>query len=159
MHGQRFSQGMVNYKDIPPFQVLFATVVPLSLGSVAMGQLTTHVLDISAGLPAGGLRIDVHAWLAHGSSGLPEAPTLVTSVTTGTDGRVPKPLLAGTEFRAGRYMLTFHVAGYFRARGVTLPDPAFIEEAVIRIGIAHPDQHYHVPLLIAPWSYSVYRGG
>ena len=117
-----------------------------------MGQLTTHVLDISAGLPAGGLRIDLHEWLS-------EAPTLITSVTTGTDGRAPKPLLAGTDFRAGHYTLTFHVASYFRARGVTLPDPAFIEEAVIRIGIAHPDQHYHVPLLIAPWSYSVYRGG
>src|ERR1700761_4708292 len=113
-----------------------------------MGQLTTHVLDISAGLPAGGLRIDLHAWLA-------DAATLVTSVATGADGRVAKPLLAGADFRAGRYTLTFHVASYFRGRGVTLPDPAFIEEAVIRIGIAHPDQHYHVPLLIAPWSYSV----
>jgi 5-hydroxyisourate hydrolase len=117
-----------------------------------MGQLTTHVLDISAGLPAGGLRIDLHAWHS-------DAPTLITSVTTGVDGRVPKPLLAGTDFRAGRYTLTFHVAAYFRSRGITLPDPAFIEEAVIRIGIAHPEQHYHVPLLIAPWSYSVYRGG
>jgi 5-hydroxyisourate hydrolase len=117
-----------------------------------MGQLTTHVLDITAGLPAGGLRIDLHGWL-------PDAPTLLTSVTTGMDGRVPKPLLAGADFRAGRYTLTFHVADYFRGRGVTLPDPAFIEEAVIRIGIAHADQHYHVPLLIAPWSYSVYRGG
>jgi len=136
-----------------------------------MGQLTTHVLDISAGLPAAGLRVDLHAWLAHGSSdraasegipsgdGLSEAPTLVTSVATGTDGRVPKPLLAGADFRAGRYTLTFHVASYFRGRGVVLPDPAFIEEAVIRIGIAHPDQHYHVPLLIAPWSYAGYRGG
>jgi 5-hydroxyisourate hydrolase len=117
-----------------------------------MGQLTTHVLDISAGLPAAGLRIDLHSWLS-------ETPTLVTSVATGTDGRLPKPLLAGADFRAGRYTLTFHVASYFRGRGVALPDPAFIEEAVIRIGIAHPDQHYHVPLLIAPWSYSVYRGG
>jgi 5-hydroxyisourate hydrolase len=117
-----------------------------------MGQLTTHVLDTSAGLPAGGLRIDLHSWLA-------ETPTLVTSVTTGKDGRVSKPLLAGADFRAGRYMLTFHVATYFRERGVALTDPAFIEEAVIRIGIAHPDQHYHVPLLITPWSYSVYRGG
>ena len=117
-----------------------------------MGQLTTHVLDISAGLPAGGLRIDLHALL-------PGEAALVTSVTTGADGRVPKPLLAGADFRAGRYTLTFYVASYFRGRGVVLPDPAFIEEAVIRIGIAHPDQHYHVPLLIAPWSYSVYRGG
>lgn len=117
-----------------------------------MGQLTTHVLDISAGLPAGGLRIDLHSWAA-------DTPALITSVTTGKDGRLAKPLLAGADFRAGRYMLTFHLATYFRERGVALTDPAFIEEAVIRIGIAHPDQHYHVPLLIAPWSYSVYRGG
>jgi hydroxyisourate hydrolase len=117
-----------------------------------MGQLTTHVLDISAGLPAAGLRIDVHEWLA-------EAPALIATVTTGKDGRVAAPLLAGAAFRAGRYALTFHLANYFRARGVALPTPAFLEEAVIRIGIAHPDEHYHVPLLIAPWSYSVYRGG
>jgi 5-hydroxyisourate hydrolase len=117
-----------------------------------MGQLTTHVLDISAGLPAAGLTIDVHEWRA-------DSPALITTVTTGKDGRAPAPLVAGAAFRAGRYTLTFHVASYFRARGVALPEPAFIEEAVIRIGIAHPDQHYHVPLLIAPWSYSVYRGG
>ncbi len=117
-----------------------------------MGQLTTHVLDISAGLPAAGLRIEFHSWLA-------DAPELLATVVTGSDGRLAKPLLAGADFRAGRYTLTFYVASYFRGRGVTLPEPAFIEEAVIRIGIAHPDQHYHVPLLIAPWSYSVYRGG
>ena len=117
-----------------------------------MGQLTTHVLDISAGLPAAGLRIEAHSWLA-------DEPTLIATVATGTDGRLGQPLVAGADFRAGRYTLTFYVASYFRARGVVLPEPAFIEEAVIRIGIAHPDQHYHVPLLIAPWSYSVYRGG
>ncbi len=117
-----------------------------------MGQLTTHVLDISAGLPAAGVGVDVHAWLA-------DTSTLIASVVTGTDGRLPKPLVVDADFRAGSYTLTFYVARYFRARGVILPDPAFIEEAVIRIGIAHPDQHYHVPLLIAPWSYSVYRGG
>jgi 5-hydroxyisourate hydrolase len=118
----------------------------------AMGQLTTHVLDISAGLPAAGLRIEAHSWLD-------ESPTLIATAATGSDGRLAKPLVAGADFRAGRYTLTFYVASYFRARGVILPDPAFIEEAVIRIGIAHPDQHYHVPLLISPWSYSVYRGG
>jgi hydroxyisourate hydrolase len=117
-----------------------------------MGQLTTHVLDISAGLPAAGVQIEVRE-LASGSS------PLLASVATGPDGRCPAPLIAGAEFRAGRYSLTFHVAAYFRARGVVLPAPAFIEDAVISIGIAHPDQHYHVPLLISPWSYSVYRGG
>jgi 5-hydroxyisourate hydrolase len=117
-----------------------------------MGQLTTHVLDISAGLPAAGLQIVVHEWLT-------DSPALLATVTTGKDGRAPGPLVAGSAFRAGRYTLTFHLASYFRARGIALPEPAFIEEAVIRVGIAHPDQHYHVPLLIAPWSYSVYRGG
>jgi 5-hydroxyisourate hydrolase len=117
-----------------------------------MGQLTTHVLDISVGLPAAGLAIHVHEWLA-------EAPALIATVTTDRDGRAPAPLLAGAAFRAGRYTLTFHIASYFRARGVVLPEPPFIDEAVVHIGIAYPDQHYHVPLLIAPWSYSVYRGG
>ena len=118
-----------------------------------MGQLTTHVLDISAGLPAAGLRIEVHEWPAAAP------PELLAYATTGPDGRLPAPLLAGASFRTGRYTLTYHVAAYFRARGIVLPEPAFIEEALIRIGIAHPEQHYHVPLLIAPWSYSVYRGG
>jgi hydroxyisourate hydrolase len=117
-----------------------------------MGQLTTHVLDISAGLPAAGIRIEVHELAA-------ASPTLLTSTTTGKDGRCVAPLLAGAACRAGRYAMTFHLAEYFRARGLVLTEPAFIEDAVIRIGIAHPDQHYHVPLLVSPWSYSVYRGG
>jgi 5-hydroxyisourate hydrolase len=117
-----------------------------------MGQLTTHVLDTSAGLPAAAVRIE----LLELSSA---SPRLILSTATGSDGRCPAPLIAGPAFRAGRYTLTFYVAEYFRGRGVPLPDPAFIEEAVIRVGIAHPEQHYHVPLLISPWSYCVYRGG
>ena len=117
-----------------------------------MGQLTTHVLDTSAGLPAAGLRIELHALE-------PAAPGLLASAVTGRDGRLPAPLLAGPDLRPGRYVLTFHIAEYFRGRDVPLTDPAFLEEAVIRIGIADPAQHYHVPLLITPWSYSVYRGG
>ncbi len=128
---------------------MFATDSELSLASSAMGQLTTHVLDISAGLPAAGVRIEVH------DSG----PEPLASTSTGEDGRCRVPLLSGGDFRAGRYVLTFYLAEYFRGRGVELPDPAFLEEAIIRIGIAHSEQHYHVPLLVSPWSYSVYRGG
>jgi 5-hydroxyisourate hydrolase len=118
-----------------------------------MGHLTTHVLDTVAGLPAAGVRIDVHALPVSGE------PTLLGTVLTGQDGRCPGPLIAGDAFRAGRYSLTFHVGEYFRGRGIALPEPAFIEDALIRIGVAHADQHYHVPLLASPWSYSVYRGG
>jgi 5-hydroxyisourate hydrolase len=116
-----------------------------------MGQLTTHVLDTSAGLPAAGVRIEVH------EQG--PAQSLLAAAVTGPDGRCAAPLLAGAAFRAGRYAMTFFLAEYFRSRGVALPEPPFIEEAVIRFGIAHPQQHYHVPLLVSPWSYSVYRGG
>ena len=84
---------------------------------------------------------------------------LLASTTTRRDGRCEGPLLCGDSFRAGRYALTFHLAEYFRSRGIVLPEPPFIEQAVIRIGIAHPGEHYHVPLLISPWSYSTYRGG
>jgi 5-hydroxyisourate hydrolase len=117
-----------------------------------MGQLTTHVLDISSGQPAAGIRIEVHELTA-------ASPVLLTSTATGKDGRCAHPLLAGAAFRVGRYTMTFYLAEYFRTRGVALPEPAFIEDAVIRIGIAHAEQHYHVPLLVSPWSYSVYRGG
>ncbi|MGA2187108.1 MAG: hydroxyisourate hydrolase [Steroidobacteraceae bacterium] len=117
-----------------------------------MGQLTTHVLDTTAGVPAAGVRIELHELSA-------PAPRLLASACTGPDGRSPGPLLAGDAFHAGRYALTFHVAEYFRGRGLALPEPAFIEDAVVRIGIASPHEHYHVPLLVSPWSYAVYRGG
>jgi 5-hydroxyisourate hydrolase len=117
-----------------------------------MGQLTTHVLDISAGLPAGSVHIELHQRTAEGLR-------LLTTAATGPDGRVAAPLLSGASFKAGSYLLTFHIADYFRSRGVALSEPAFIERASIEVGIAAADQHYHVPLLIAPWSYSVYRGG
>jgi 5-hydroxyisourate hydrolase len=117
-----------------------------------MGQLTTHVLDICAGLPAAGVRIELHAHT-------PEGLRLLTTTATGPDGRLAAPLLSGANLKTGSYQLTFHTAEYFRAQGVRLPEPAFLERASVQIGIAAADQHYHVPLLIAPWSYSVYRGG
>jgi 5-hydroxyisourate hydrolase len=117
-----------------------------------MGKLTTHVLDIGAGIPAAGVRIEVHDLTT-------ASPRLLLSTATATDGRCAAPLLEGATCRVGRYAITFHLAEYFRMRGLTLPEPAFIEDAMIRIGIAHAEQHYHVPLLVSPWSYSVYRGG
>ena len=117
-----------------------------------MGQLTTHVLDISVGLPAAGLRIELHE---RASEGL----RLLTKGATGADGRLGAPLLSDGHFKPGSYLLTFHTAEYFRARGVKLSEPPFIEYAAVQIGIAGTEEHYHVPLLITPWSYSVYRGG
>jgi 5-hydroxyisourate hydrolase len=116
-----------------------------------MGKLTTHVLDIAAGIPAAGMRLELHEL---GSSG----PRRLAESRTNQDGRCPAPLLEGPALCAGQYALTFHVADYFRRAGVALTDPPFLDEIVIRFGIASPEQNYHVPLLVSPWSYSTYRG-
>lgn len=116
-----------------------------------MGKLTTHVLNLVAGTPAAGMRIDVHA---HAGG----APRLLGHHQTNDDGRCGKPLLEGDSFQSGSYTLTFHVAEYFRSLGTQLPDPPFLDEVVIRFGVADAAQNYHVPLLVSPWCYSTYRG-
>jgi len=120
-----------------------------------MGQLTTHVLDTAAGLPAAGVRIDLH-WV--GASGVPAGRTPLSSAVTNADGRCDAPLLEGSAVLAGVYELVFHAGPYFAGRGETLPSPPFLDEVVIRFGIADPAQHHHVPLLISPYAYSTYRG-
>lgn len=116
-----------------------------------MSRLTTHVLDTMAGIPARNVAIELHGL----DDGVPE---LLRRVQTNADGRVDGALLDGADLRRGRYSLTFHVADYFRSRGVALPDPPFLDLVVIRFGVADADRHYHVPLLVSPWSYSTYRG-
>jgi 5-hydroxyisourate hydrolase len=116
-----------------------------------MGKLTTHVLDTYTGRPAAGIRVELHEVTDAG-------PVPIVERTTGDDGRCTGPLIDGIRLRKGRYSLTFHVGEYFRARGVSLPDPAFLENVVVPFGVATPDENYHVPLIVTPWSYSVYRG-
>jgi len=115
-----------------------------------MGRLTTHVLDTAAGIPARGMHVELYR--------LDGTPRPVASIDTNADGRAPAPLLEGDAFRAGPYELHFRVADYFRARGAVLSDPPFLDVVVIRFGIGDVAQHYHVPLLVSPWSYSTYRG-
>ncbi|HXC39211.1 MAG TPA: hydroxyisourate hydrolase, partial [Burkholderiales bacterium] len=105
-----------------------------------MGHLTTHVLDIGQGRPAAGIPIELRR------IGPPQA--LLASVRTNTDGRCDAPLLAGKDFQPGEYSLSFRVAEYFRAAGIKLPEPPFLDLIVIQFGIFDPDQHYHVPLLV-----------
>ena len=116
-----------------------------------MGRLSTHVLDTHSGRPAAGVTIELYA-MRDGEQ------RLLKSAVTNADGRTDAPLLAGDEYKPGVYELRFHVGAYFRARGLDLPDPAFIDVAPIRFGMADADGHYHVPLLVSPWSYSTYRG-
>ena len=115
-----------------------------------MGKLTTHVLDTAAGAPAAGLMIEL--WHAG------DSPEHIKTVTTNHDGRVDGPILEGGEFAAGQYELRFHAGDYLRVQGHDLPSPAFLDIIPIRFGIADVDAHYHVPLLLSPFSYSTYRG-
>jgi 5-hydroxyisourate hydrolase len=120
-----------------------------------MGKLTTHVLNVAAGIPAAGMRVELRPADTQARASFDAPPLRATQ--TNADGRCPV-LLEGTALQVGRYMLTFHVAAYFRALGTELAEPAFLDEVVIAFGIADPQRDYHVPLLVSPWSYSTYRG-
>jgi 5-hydroxyisourate hydrolase len=117
-----------------------------------MGRLSTHVLDVAAGRPAAGLRVELFA-----RDGEDTCRRLV-STRTNADGRTDAPLLTGGDFRTGAYELVFHVGEYFARGGTQLADPPFLDEVPVRFQIAEADGHYHVPLLVSPWSYSTYRG-
>jgi 5-hydroxyisourate hydrolase len=115
------------------------------------GRLTTHVLDTASGQPASGLSIDLVAIDG-------DQRRAIKSVVTNDDGRVDAPLLSGDEMLVGAYELVFHAGDYLRASGVNLTEPPFLDVIPIRFGISDAAAHYHVPLLISPYSYSTYRG-
>ncbi len=120
-----------------------------------MGRLTTHILDPAAGRPAAGLRVDLYR--INGAA--PRGPeSRLVSMVSNMDGRCDKPLLEGAGLLAGVYELVFHAGRYFSQQGVALPAPPFLDEVVVRFGIADPAEHYHVPLLVSPYGYSTYRG-
>ena len=120
-------------------------------GTDPMGHLSTHVLDTAHGRPAAGMTVTLQRLDADG-------PATLRRVTLDGDGRAGGPLLEGADMAVGRYRLLFEVAPYFRALGVVLPEPAFIDTVQLDFGIADAAGHYHVPLLVSPWSYSTYRG-
>ena len=115
-----------------------------------MGRLTTHVLDTAHGVPAEGVRIALHGRGARAG--------LLREATTNADGRCDRPLLEGDALLAGEYELMFGIGAYFAARGVVQPEPRFLDEVVVRFGVADPARHYHVPLLASPFGFSTYRG-
>jgi 5-hydroxyisourate hydrolase len=114
-----------------------------------MGRLTTHILDTAHGCPAANVEIRLYA--------IDAERTLVTTARSNADGRSDEPLLDGDAMQTGTFELEFDIGGYFSARGVDLDDPAFLDTVVIRFSVKS-GEHYHVPLLASPWSYSTYRG-
>lgn len=116
--------------------------------SQGAGRLTTHVLDTMRGKPAHGLRIDLYRIVG-------DTPQYLRSTETNEDGRCDAPLLSGETMKAGTYELRFHAGDYFRN---TAEASAFLNIIPIRFDVVEQGAHYHVPLLVSPYSYSTYRG-
>lgn len=116
-----------------------------------MARLSTHVLDTARGTPVAGIVVELHRL----RSGQREA---VATGVTNADGRTDSPLLEGDRIETGIYELVFHAGEYLRRLGTLLPTPPFLDEIVIRFGIADERANYHVPLLLSPYAYSTYRG-
>lgn len=117
-----------------------------------MGHLSTHVLDTMHGCPAAGMKVTLQR--LEGA----QFQTLLNIVLNADGRNEGGALLDASAMVAGRYRLLFEVGAYFRGRGVTLPEPAFIDTVPVDFGIADANGHYHVPLLVTPWTYSTYRG-
>ncbi len=117
-----------------------------------MARLSTHVLDTMQGKPAADVALEL--WRL----GKDNSRALVTRARTNADGRTDAPLMTGDRMEVGQYELVFQIGDYFRASGVALPEPAFLDIVPLRFGIADAAGHYHVPLLASPFAYSTYRG-
>jgi len=113
--------------------------------------LSTHVLDTMHGCPAAGMAVALYR-----TGGVESM--LIKSFYLNADGRVDGSLLGNDEFKAATYRLVFSVKAYFLSLGVVLPEPAFLDMVNLDFGVADTSSHYHVPLLVSPWSYSTYRG-
>jgi 5-hydroxyisourate hydrolase len=116
-----------------------------------MGHLSTHVLDTANGCPAAGMQVTLQRLDGDG-------PVTLRRLVLNADGRSDAALLDATAMAAGRYCLLFEVAAYFRGRGAVLAEPPFLDVVRLDFGIADAAGHYHVPLLVSPYSYATYRG-
>jgi len=116
-----------------------------------MGFLTTHVLDTAQGVPAQGMAVSLYRRKG-------EQRELIVATHTNNDGRCDSPILPKEVFLTGEYELEFAAGDYFRKAGISLPEPVFLDIVPIRFGIADATSHYHVPLLVSPYSFSTYRG-
>ena len=116
------------------------------------GRLSTHVLDTHRGGPAAGVAIEFCEVTPSGM------PRLISRTITNADGRTDRPLIAEQPIPIAQYELRFGVGEYFARQGTPVAEPPFLDVVPLRFAVAEPEAHYHVPLLVTPWSYSTYRG-
>ncbi|NTU27145.1 hydroxyisourate hydrolase [Bacillus tequilensis] len=114
-----------------------------------MGKLTTHILDLTCGKPAANVKIELKRL---------GGESLLTEAFTNADGRVDAPLLAGEELVPGEYVIEFHAGEYFASKNINTADQPFLTIVTVRFQLADSDANYHIPLLLSPFGYQVYRG-
>ena len=116
-----------------------------------MTKLTTHVLDVYSGKPGKGIKVDLYYYKND------EQKNKINSIVLNNDGRSDQALVEGVNFKEGKYELIFFVGDYFKKINGISKIP-FLDDVIIKFGISNIEEHYHVPLLVSPWSYSTYRG-
>ena len=116
-----------------------------------MTKLTTHVLDVYSGKPGKGIKVDLYYYENN------DKKNKINSITLNNDGRSDHALIEGPNFKKGKYELIFFVGEYFKKISETSKIP-FLDDVIVKFGISNNQEHYHVPLLVSPWSYSTYRG-
>lgn len=116
------------------------------------GRLSTHVLDNHGGRPAKGVAIELIELSLLGES------RLIAKTVTNADGRTDMPLMDGRPLPIGNYELRFAIGDYFASTNIAVGPQRFLDIVPVRFGVAEPEGHLHVPLLVTPWSYTTYRG-
>lgn len=117
-----------------------------------MAGLTTHILDLTLGKPANNVKVELYQILTNNQK------ELCKSVVTNTDGRLDSPLLTTEEIQQAQYELVFYIGSYFRKKGMDIEAPHFLEQIPVRFVVSNKEEDYHVPLLVSPWGYQIYRG-
>ena len=116
-----------------------------------MTKLTTHVLDTYSGKPGKGIKVELYYYTEASKK------KKINSIILNNDGRADKPLVEGPNFKEGKYEIVFFIGEYFKKLTDTTNIP-FLDDVVLKFGVSNAQEHYHVPLLVSPWSYSTYRG-
>jgi len=116
-----------------------------------MTKLTTHVLDIYSGKPGKGIKVELYYYSEANKK------EKINSIILNNDGRTDNPLVEGSNFKEGKYEIVFFIGEYFKKLADVTSIP-FLDDVVLKFGVSNAKEHYHVPLLVSPWSYSTYRG-
>jgi 2-oxo-4-hydroxy-4-carboxy-5-ureidoimidazoline decarboxylase len=115
------------------------------------GFMDTHVIDLNRGEPATGLVVELSELAYSG------AEKMLASCTINMNGGADVPFFKNRPIPMGQYVLRFAVGSYFASRMKNAEEP-FLDIVPVRFTVREPEGHYHIPLRIAPWAYSIYRG-